>query len=198
MGEKLKIYELLINEDEYSLVSAISIVGEPAIEENFLAFNKDNKQRFEFNDEKFELLGPALIPNELIYRKDYEGNEFKVFFSESTIRLIAQTFFKYNFQHNMNENHSSTSSESYVFQSFIVDSKRGINYKKFADGTWIVGAKINSISTWEKIKNGELNGFSIEGVFSLIEQKLSKDNTNDEAEILLLLAEIKEKLKTKK
>jgi hypothetical protein len=32
-------------------------------------------------------------------------------------------------------------------------------------GTWMVSYKINNKETWQKIKNGELNGFSITGNF---------------------------------
>jgi hypothetical protein len=32
-------------------------------------------------------------------------------------------------------------------------------------GSWFVSYKINDEETWQKIKNGELNGFSIAGNF---------------------------------
>jgi hypothetical protein len=39
-------------------------------------------------------------------------------------------------------------------------------------GTWMVSYKINNKDTWNQIKNGELNGFSITGQF--IEKGLKK------------------------
>ena len=44
-------------------------------------------------------------------------------------------------------------------------------------GTWFCGMKVNNIETWERIKSGELKGFSVESIISL--EEFSKQNDND-------------------
>ena len=41
------------------------------------------------------------------------------------------------------------------------------------DGTWFVKMKINNDDLWQKIKNGELRGLSIEGYFTDRIEKMS-------------------------
>jgi hypothetical protein len=67
----MKIVELLIDEEqELSGIEAISIVDEPAIEENFIALSKNHEiQLAEVSKEKKILMGAALVPNKNIYRK---------------------------------------------------------------------------------------------------------------------------------
>lgn len=50
----------------------------------------------------------------------------------------------------------------------------GINVPK---GTWMVGMKVNQIDVWERVKSGELKGFSVESMISL--EDFSKQNTNN-------------------
>jgi hypothetical protein len=38
-------------------------------------------------------------------------------------------------------------------------------------GTWMASYKINDEETWQKIKNGELNGYSIAGNFIEVAHK---------------------------
>ena len=97
----LPVYEMVINPDESSEVevSFVALVDKPAIEKNFLAFNK--ALQFAINEEKRIISGPAMIANQLIYRKDANG-EYNVFFSPETIREIAIKFFKKDYQKNIN------------------------------------------------------------------------------------------------
>ena len=77
----MEVYELFIEEDsELSGVEAISIVEEPAIESDFVALKSHKIEMAEVNAEKRILMGPALIPNKKIYRRDAE-EEYYIFFS---------------------------------------------------------------------------------------------------------------------
>ena len=51
-----------------------------------------------------------------------EGEGYNVFFTAETIRQAAQVYFQRGFQHNMNVQHSDKDAESFVFQSYIVDT----------------------------------------------------------------------------
>ena len=79
-------------------------------------------------------------------------------------------FLEENKQHNTDINHDDKiSNENTLLESWIVNDPEmdksatlGFNVPK---GTWMVSYKINNKETWQKIKNGELNGFSITGNF---------------------------------
>jgi hypothetical protein len=67
-----------------------------------------------------------------------------------------------------------------VVESWIVDDPQhdkqqvfGMNYPK---GTWMVSIKIEDDAIWNKVKEGKLNGFSVQGYF-LEKAKFHKDNT---------------------
>lgn len=64
------IVELVLNdEDILSGVEAISIVSAPAIEENFITLSKEQTFLAKVDGEKRILMGAALVPNKMIYRR---------------------------------------------------------------------------------------------------------------------------------
>lgn len=198
MEKKLPIYELRINDEDEAIVNMVSLVEEPAIESNFFAFSKEYQQ-FNTNDEKMEIIGVAMIPDQLIYRKDKSGKEFNVFFSKETIRQIAQQYMKSGFQNNTNLNHKAIPADSFIFQSYLVDEEKGIKAPSnitAPDGSWIVGMKVESPKTWGLVKEGKVKGFSIEGVFEMIEAKMAKHKSEDE-EILELINRINDIINNK-
>jgi hypothetical protein len=78
-----------------------------------------------------------------------------------------------------------------VVESWIVDDPAkdkqqvfGMNYPK---GTWMISIKIEDDAIWQKVKDGKLNGFSVQGYF-LEKAKFNQDNT-------AILDEIKDILK---
>lgn len=194
MTKNLPVYELKIDDVE-SYVDFISIVEHPAIEKDFIAFSKEQPVHFNFNDEKMELIGAAMIPDQLIYRKNADGIEFQVFFTKETIRKVAQSFFKNGFQSNLNIEHSDVTADSYVFQSFIVDSEKAISFMDLPDGSWVVGVKVNNPNIWKEIKEGKRKGFSIEGFFSMVDSSVY---SKEESELIEILKSIQNKLKSKK
>lgn len=190
--KRLPRYELKINIKDDAIVSGIALVEQPAIESNFLAFSNEKAfAEFAANDEKMELLGAAMIPDQLIYRLDKETQEeFEVYFTADTIRQIAQQYFKSGFQSNMNLNHTSVPAKSYIFQSFIVDKAKGLNAPKnidAPDGSWIIGVKVEDKEVWNDIKAGKMQGFSIEGMFQFLETTFSKQEDTDDSDLLGLM-----------
>ena len=64
----MEVYELFIQEDsEFSGVDAISIVEEPAIEQDFVALAAQRQELAKIDDEKRILMGAALVPLSLIH-----------------------------------------------------------------------------------------------------------------------------------
>ena len=78
--ENLDLYELTLEEEEDG-VFAVSAVETPAIERDFVFFNKQKEVKFQSIDEEQRLIaGPILIPNKRIPRMDEELGMYNVFF----------------------------------------------------------------------------------------------------------------------
>jgi hypothetical protein len=167
-----KVYELFIEEDnELSGVEAISIVEEPAIDEDFIALRAHKIQMAEVNAEKRILMGPALIPNKNIYRRNDLGDEYYIFFSEDTVRKASQLFLSKGNQNNSTLEHEYKLKGMSVVESWIVEDeakdKSAFYNLSMPKGTWMISVKVNNEEVWEEfVKTGKVKGFSIEGYFS--------------------------------
>lgn len=166
------IIELILDEDAaVNGIDAISIVEHPAIESNFIAL-KDEKQQVKFaevDQDKRIIMGPALIPNKPIYRRDGD-KEFYVYFSEKTIRRAAELFLMKGNQNNATLEHEVDLKGLSVVESWIVEDPE-LDKSKLYDlpavkGQWMVTMKVENEDVWkEYIKSGAVQGFSIEGWF---------------------------------
>ena len=176
-NKDLPIYNILVDEENDLEVDIVSIVANPAMESAFLKFSKDSKEKQQIafsSNEQMELLGVALVPDKPIYR-EIDGKQFYVVFSKETIKSIAMNLFKKGYNTKMNVEHTDEDADSFIYQSYIVDTEKGINAPKgledTPDGSWIIGVKVNSKELWEDIKEGKRNGFSVEGLFAIKEFK---------------------------
>lgn len=168
----MKIIELILDEESMANgIDAISIVSAPAIEENFIALNSQQEYKFAtINDEKRLLLGPALIPNKPIYRRN--GNEeFYVYFSEKTIRKANELFFKRGNHTKATLEHEVNLQDTTIVESWLIDDPEMDKSKSYGyslpKGTWMVSMKIDNDEIWnEYVKTGKVKGFSIEGYFA--------------------------------
>ena len=125
---------------------------------------------FSMDDDKRMVLGPLMVPNKFILRRDEDGNPFYIFFSRKTIRKMAEKFFKEGNNNNTDINHNENiTNENTLVESWISESVQHDKAYKYGfqlpPGTWYVSYKINDDETWEKIKSGELRGFSLAGGF---------------------------------
>lgn len=183
--KKLKKYSVVADSSD---VYAISLVEEPAIEIDYVAFDKDKetKPNLKFiedkQSEKYMILGPALIPDKNIYR-NYDGNEFYVSFSAECIEKLSYKFMKTCYGDGcFTKDHESFAQGCTLAESWIKTSENDKSVDYGFDcpiGTWFVAAKIDSIELWDSIKKGERKGFSIESWVDLeeiIENKDKKEN----------------------
>lgn len=185
MEEKQLVFELKIdNQDSITGVYAISLVTSPAIEKNFIAFNKDKQSiKLSVDTERRIVTGPVLIPNQYIYRRDSRG-EYYVYMSEETIHSIVEKFHKAGFTFNITHQHQFPLYGNVVIESWTIkdpsmDKSVLLGYNDLPVGTWFVSMKIEDEVYWQDyIKTGELKGFSIEGIFNEImgEQEQVKQN----------------------
>lgn len=165
----LPIYEIKLG-DSTGIIK-MSLVDSPAVESDFLAFEKEDKKPLYFaDDEKRIVLGCALRADFPIYRNQ-NGREFYVKFSKDVIQELYQKFMIDNRQNRVNVNHQRDVNGVYLIQSFIKDSNMGISPKGFEDiedGSWFVAYKIKNSEIWKGVKNGTYNGFSIESITELV------------------------------
>ena len=136
---------------------------------NWWRMSASKKWAFSDDDQQI-VIGPSMVPNMMIPRRDSQGNLFHVFFSEETVRKIAKKFLEENKQHNTDIDHDDNiTSENTMLESWIVEDPEMDKAKALGfdvpKGTWMASYKINNEETWQKIKNGELNGYSIAGQF---------------------------------
>jgi len=174
-----KIYKITIDPtDQLTGLDAISLVEFPAVEFDFLKFSEDGiKLSFE-NEEKQIISGVALLADTPIYRLRPDGSEYYVVFTKEVIEQLVEKYSKYMFNNVVNIEHSDTHFVDGVFmiESYIKNAERGIvpiEFKEIPDGSWIVSYKVENRAVWDKIKSGEVKGFSVQGVFNLIDSKFS-------------------------
>ena len=179
MAKKIKKYKVGLDSETYK----ISMVSEPAIEVDYVALAKQDEVEVKLSsDERHICYGPALIPNKDIYRNNGE-QEFYINFTEDSIVKMSQEFMKDYRQHEVNLQHSDNVDEVYVAESWIVEdpyrdkaNALGFNVPK---NTWMIGMKVNNIDTWERVKSGELKGFSVESAIHLEDFNKNEKNDND-------------------
>ena len=112
-----------------------------------------------------------MLADQLIYRNNDQFGEHYVKFSADTIKAIAIKWSKRGNMAKVNLMHDSNKVVDGVtmFESFIVDKKRGImpmvGFEDVADGSWFGSFYVENPKVWDKIKSGELKGFSVEGMF---------------------------------
>jgi len=167
----MKTIELYIDEEnEFSGIEAISVVENPAIEEDFIALKKHEVQLAEVDAEKRILMGPALIPNKQIYRTNGE-EEYNIFFSEDTVKKASELFLSRGKQNNSTLEHQVDLQGLSVVESWIIEDTDMDKSKKYGlslpKGTWMVSVKVNNDDIWNNyVKEGKVKGFSIEGFFA--------------------------------
>ena len=137
---------------------------------NSIERQKMSKQYFQTDDEKRIVLGPAMIPDQKIFRKDNMGNPYYVFFSPETIKMIAEKYMRNKYTDNNDQMHDGKAvKDVYVVESWIKEDENDksvkYGYGDLPVGTWFVSMKVKNDDTWSKVKSGVLNGFSVSGFF---------------------------------
>jgi len=144
----------------------ISLVDKPAIEENFLYFSEQEAPKLEFaNSEKKEVVGPIMIPNKPILRHSPEKGYYNVQFTEEIIQEIMYKYSKDGLWNSFGIHHSYDTHDVTMLEVWMKESdndkSKDYGYD-LPNGTVFVKTKIESDELFNAIKDGEVNGFSIE------------------------------------
>ena len=129
-------------------------------------------QGFAALDEKQMLVGPLMVPNKLIIRKDEEGNPYYVYFTEETIKKLAYKMMKDKLIDSVNIEHNSADKveDAYLVETWLVEDPETDKSRKYGfepvKGQWMGMYKIDNKKIWDEyVKTGKVKGFSVEGFF---------------------------------
>jgi hypothetical protein len=132
------------------------------------------KQVFQTDEEKRTIIGPCMVPNLRIPRRDSQGNTYEIFFSPETIKMIAEKYMRNKYLDNNDMMHDGKAiNDVYVVESWIKedmeDKSNKYGYQDTPVGTWFVAMKCAKTpegdKVWNMVKSGELAGFSVSGWF---------------------------------
>jgi len=166
----MRIVELILGDDEFTGIEAISVVENPAIEEDFIALKNEEIKLAEVNNEKRILMGALLIPNKPIYRRKGE-EEYYIYFSKKTVEKASQLYLMNGNQSKATLEHQYTINGLTLVESWLVEDEVHDKSRKYGlnvpIGTWMGAVKVNNVQIWEEfVKTGKVKGFSIEGYFA--------------------------------
>ena len=167
-------YNVVFNKGTDKGVYAISVVEDPAMQSSFIALNKQEEIKLaEVDDVKFLLAGVVLIPDKDVYRNQ-GGKEFNIRFSKETIEEVANNFILEGYQGNSSLEHEEKLNGVSIVQSWVVKDPKndtanayGLPKEDIKEGSWVVLYKCDNKEIYNKAINGEIKGFSIDGLFSL-------------------------------
>jgi len=204
----MRIVELILDEESELGIEAISVVENPAIEEDFVALKSQEFKLAEIDGERRILMGALLIPNKPIYRRNGE-DEYYIYFSKDTVLKASQMYLMNSKQNNSTLEHQHQLEGLSLVESWIVEDKvhdKSVKYgMDLPLGSWVGSVKVNNDQIWnEFVLTGKVKGFSIEGYFA---DKMERPNDQtikdelaqiEEEEAEYLLAEIKAIIKNDK
>jgi len=169
-----KIFEMVISNDD-NKINAISIVDRPANESVAIKMQRQETIKMQADEDKQTLTGVVLIPEQLIYR-NINNQEFDIYFSENTISELAQLHLSSANQNSITLDHLTDvdNNEVTVIESWLVadpknDKANAIGLGEQPKGTWLITMKVNDSDIWQRVKDNELNGFSIESLMGVVE-----------------------------
>lgn len=205
----MKKFKWEIDEDEnLHGVKAISLVDQPAMESDFIAFSKEKVHvkyiKLESEDKEYKQIvaGLAMIPDKEILRVDPETNEEYVgYFDAETIEQIRTKFHKEQQDQNVNIDHVEDEEvDAFLIESYILNSEKQVEdlvdkgIEEASIGSWYVAYKIEDKEVFDKVLEGEYNGFSVELYANRILESFKYNNNYKKTKFSM--ENILEKLKT--
>ena len=116
-NNKRKLYEIFLDEEHIESF-ANSMVMDPAIEQEFIAFSKDEDDqapvqlRFFEEGDKRMVAGPFVIAGKKIIRRSQEGGFYEVVFTRESINDAVKLFAKHKLHDRMTIYHQTNDNGS--------------------------------------------------------------------------------------
>ena len=181
----IPVYQALVEPEGDTGMLRISLVDDPAVQSDFLAFAAQEASRklqcYAVQDEEKRLvLGVVMRADFPIYRRDKDGFEYYIIYKADTIRTMAEKYLAENRQNLVSLMHQDGSEVEGVqmVQYFIKDSAAGVvpaGFDGIADGSLFAEFHVTNDEVWEAVKAGTYKGFSLEGLFDLVPEKDAED-----------------------
>jgi len=184
----IPIYNINIDEDD-CFMSAISLVSQPAIEVDFLAFDKQEEPRMikMADAEKRLITGPVCLADTPIYRRDAAG-EYYIIFTKDVIEKMMLKYSELELFNAVNLQHNDARYTDRVkmVEFYIKNTGRGISPSEFEnapEGSLFATFKVLDDGLWNDIKRGDFKGYSLE-IFANLD-RIEEDDFDREIEDLL-------------
>lgn len=187
--QNLPIYNVEVGDEWDDGIWGVSLVESPAIQTNWILQSKDRKANpiILLDEEKREIVSPILINGQLIYRAD-GIREYFVRWDAKAIEKVALKMAatcamnNYSWGHEwfLNGNENKAYEETllngiHTIRMWVTEDEDDEIYKLFDPkhvtvGSLCIRAKVTDDNLWRRIKQGEVKGFSIEGIVSYISE----------------------------
>lgn len=197
--DKIPLYNIVVNlDDDSEYMSAISFVESPAVEYQFITFNKEKPQlKFSVDNElEHKVTSVVCLCDVPIYRYSPDFGEFYVKFDKTAIDNMIYKYSKLGLNNMVNLQHDENNfvDGCTMVEMYQVNRAKGILHKDFPnvpDYSLMATFKIENEEVWNDIINGKCNGYSLELYSSLeptnefIETEFEKQQPEDETELFI-------------
>jgi len=177
-----RVYEMVLDTEEEAPIFALSLVEQPAIEQNFVYLSKQEVKLAIQSEEKRLIVAPILVPDKLISRFDDAGEEYFITFPKQTVLRSAELYLSKNNTNNTTLEHAGMTDGVSLVQSWIVEDtlkdKSAIYNLALEPGTWAGVFRVDNEQVWADVKDGKFKGISIEGMFGHSLVKASQQYTS--------------------
>lgn len=173
MEIKLPVYKMSLA-DEGDGIVCISLVEDPAVMSDFVAFSSD-KVQFAKDELKHNILGVVMRADFPIYRS--EG--YYVEYPKEVVEQMLLKMMKDNTYKNISVMHNGVLINGVSLQEvFLKDSAKGVSplgFENIEEGSMFAVYHIEDEGLWNSIVEGDFKGFSLEGWFTKQEVKLQNE-----------------------
>ena len=177
----IPVYDAIISDEECGMFK-ISLVDDPAVMSNFMAFDSQRRPlMYAIEDEEKRLVRGCIMRADFpIYRRDDKMGEYYVIYKAEQIRKMAEKYLADSRQNIINAMHQGEDlPDIYMVQYFIKgDGIQVEGFDECADGSLFGEFHITNDEIWEQVKAGTYQGFSLEGVFDLAPEQ-DKDDVQE-------------------
>lgn len=195
----LPLHRLILS-DETEGIRFNSFVEDPAIDvvhnALWVAFSKEKQYKVELNvnKEKRIVTGPTMIPNIPIYRSNINGKPGYVYMTAEDIEKATIQFSDANYKTKNNIEHqqgteinSTVEIEKWIIMDSNLDKAKALGFN-LPVGTQMTSTYFKDEKLWnENVKTGKWKGYSIEGNFTLKQNK-NKLNIMDNTKQVIKMA----------
>lgn len=183
----IPVYDAIVSDEETGMFK-ISLVDDPAVMSNFLAFDSNRKpMMYAIQDEEKRLVRGCIMRADFpIYRRDDKMGEYYVIYKAEQIRKMAEKYLLEGRQNDVNLMHEEGSDVEGVqmVQYFIKGDGVSVDgFDDIADGSLFGEFHVVNDEVWDEVKAGTYKGFSLEGVFDLVPEQ-DKDEVQEIVDLL--------------